>query len=85
VRGNLSFTTGSAEGHEGRGNSKLGRRQNPKMQGAGQLAASSGGATGRRSREVSAPDVPKDERIGATRNSIAGTAFEMRCPGRPGD
>jgi len=30
-----------------RGNSKLSRRQNPKMQDAGQLATSSGGATGR--------------------------------------
>jgi len=47
VRGDLSFTTGSAEGRERRGNSKLGRRQSLRMQGAGQPATSSGGATGR--------------------------------------
>jgi hypothetical protein len=28
-----------------------------------------------------APDVPKDARIGATRNSIAGAALEMRNSG----
>jgi len=36
-----------AEGCEIRGNSKIGRRQSLKMQDAGQLATSSGGATGR--------------------------------------
>jgi len=48
---------------------------------------------GRRDREsgaegrpkVSVPDELKDARIEATRNSIAGKAFERRDPGRPGD
>ncbi len=47
VRGDLSFTTGCAEGREKRGNSKIRRRQSLRMQDAGQLATSSGGATGR--------------------------------------
>jgi len=38
-----------------------------------------------RSREADAPDVPKDGRIEATRNSIAGAALAMRNPGKPGD
>jgi hypothetical protein len=46
-RGDLRFTTGCAEGRETRGNSRVRRRQSLRMQGAGQLAASSGGATGR--------------------------------------
>jgi hypothetical protein len=37
------------------------------------------------SREVRAPGVPKDAGIEATRNSIAGVAFEMQNPGKPGD
>ena len=42
-----SLCAGCAEGREIRGNSKIGRRQSLRMQEAGQLATSSGGATGR--------------------------------------
>jgi hypothetical protein len=42
-----SFTAGSVEGCEIRGNLKIHRRQSLKMPGAGQPAATSGGATGR--------------------------------------
>ena len=36
-------------------------------------------------REAWVPVVPKDARIGATRNSVAGTASEMQDSGQPGD
>jgi hypothetical protein len=34
--------------------------------------------------KVPEPDVLKDARFGATRNAIAGTAFEMQDSGKPG-
>jgi hypothetical protein len=47
IRGDPRIQLASgAEGREERGNSKLGRRQNPKMLCAGQPVATSGGATG---------------------------------------
>jgi len=46
-RGNLNLNQGIADGREIRGNSKLSRRQSLRMQDAGQLANSSGGAIGR--------------------------------------
>jgi hypothetical protein len=82
------LSAGCAEGCEIRGDSKIHRRQSPKMQARGdsqphRKARLHSGVAGQP--EAHAADVPKNARFEATRSSIAGTALEMQNPGQPGD
>jgi hypothetical protein len=85
----LGKPSAGAEGTKDSGRLEdLNPRQSRKVQGAGQLAASTGRRRWKSSAEgkpkVPAPEAPKDARFGVTRISVAGTAGRCWNRGNPG-